>query len=64
MYFYGMKSKGIILQASARSNGNTKQVVSFLQEQTNYDVVWQSTKCSLSTQSNITKFYIYVRSDS
>ena len=31
--------KGIIIQASSRSNGNTKKVVSFIKEQTGFDVV-------------------------
>lgn len=31
--------KGIIIQASSRSNGNTHKVVSFLKEQTGFDVV-------------------------
>lgn len=30
---------GIIIQASSRSNGNTQKVVSFLQEQSGFDVV-------------------------
>lgn len=34
-----MNEKGIILQASSRSNGNTAKVVSYLKEQTNFDVV-------------------------
>jgi multimeric flavodoxin WrbA len=36
--------KGIIIQASSRSKGNTFTVVSFLQEQTGFDVVDLSTK--------------------
>ena len=34
-----MKSRGIILQASARSVGNTSKIVSFVHEKTQYDVV-------------------------
>ena len=34
-----MQSKGIILQASSRSEGNTKNIVSSLQQMTNYDVI-------------------------
>lgn len=36
--------KGIIIQASSRSTGNTSGIVSFLQEQTGYDIVDLNTK--------------------
>jgi multimeric flavodoxin WrbA len=34
-----MQSKGLILQASSRSDGNTRKIVSRLQKDTNYDVI-------------------------
>lgn len=34
-----MKTKGVIIQASSRSKGNTKKIVSLFQQQTGFDVI-------------------------
>lgn len=39
-----METKGVIIQASSRSKGNTEKIVSFFQKETGFDVIDLSTK--------------------
>lgn len=34
-----MNSKGVIIQGSSRSNGNTNKIVSFIQKETSFDII-------------------------
>ena len=39
-----MKTKGVIIQASSRSKGNTEKIVSFFQEKTGFNIIDLNTK--------------------